>query len=92
MLNGKYSMNQESSNSKNDFLNPVNKYYGKFTPGNLAFNSNLQEFANQVSYICNLETNGKIKSDEAYNKIKQLWKALKKSKTELLDQNNQSNS
>ncbi len=85
-------MNQESLNPQEDYLNPMSKYYGKFTPGNLAFNSNLQEFANQVSYICNLETNGKISPDEAYHKIKKMWQILKKSKPELLDQDNQSSS
>ncbi|MDJ0649252.1 MAG: hypothetical protein QNJ60_11155 [Xenococcaceae cyanobacterium MO_188.B19] len=80
-------MTQESLNPKENFINPTSKYHGKFTPGNLAFNSNLQEFANQVSYICNLETNGKITPDEAYDKIKKLWKTLKNSKTELLDPN-----
>ena len=81
-------MLKESSNPKDDFLNPISKYYGKFTPGNLAFNSNLQEFVNQVSYICALEINGKIAPNEAYERIKKLWKNLKKSKTELLDKIN----
>ncbi|MDJ0531247.1 MAG: hypothetical protein QNJ70_01915 [Xenococcaceae cyanobacterium MO_207.B15] len=80
-------MPEESSNPKDDFLNPISKYYGEFTPGNLAFNYNLQEFANQVSYICGLESNGKINSHEAYERIKELWSKLKISKTELLDKN-----
>ncbi len=78
--------------TKDNFINPTSKYHGEFTPGNLAFNTNLQEFANRVSYICNLETNGKISPDEAYDKIKKLWKTLKNSKTELLDRDNQSGS
>lgn len=78
--------------TKDNFINPNSKYHGEFTPGNLAFNANLQEFANRVSYICNLETSGKIPPDEAYDKIKKLWKTLKNSKTELLDRDNQSGS
>lgn len=78
-------MTQESLNSPDNFVNPLSKYYGDFTPGNLAFNSNLQEFANRVAYICNLEANGKISSDEAYHKIKKIWHQLKLSRTELLD-------
>lgn len=80
-------MAEESSNPQDKFLNPINKYYGEFTPEHLAFNYNLQEFATQVSYICSLETNGKITPTESYQKIKKLWLKLKTSKTELLDQN-----
>jgi hypothetical protein len=70
-------------NEKNKFLYPTRKYYGEFTPENLIFNSNLQEFAQKISYICNLETAGKISSPYAYQEIKKLWKQLKKSRKEL---------
>lgn len=66
--------------SKNSFLYPQSRYYGRFTPEHLAFNANLQEFAQKVSYISGLETGGKLSSEEAYNKIKCLWKELKQSK------------
>jgi len=36
-----------------------------------------------VSYICNLETGGKLPPEEAYKQIKLLWKELKQSKKEL---------
>ncbi|MCA1992706.1 MAG: hypothetical protein LDL41_11830 [Coleofasciculus sp. S288] len=49
----------------------------------LVFNANLQEFAQRVTYICNLETNGKLSPQEAYNQIKALWKNLKRSKKQL---------
>lgn len=81
-------MSQESDNSKNDFLYPKVNYRGELTPrnaNNLVFNANLQEFAQKVVYICGLETNGKVSTDEAYKQIKQLWKQLKTSKKELLD-------
>jgi hypothetical protein len=73
------SSNQEIDN----FLHPRSPYHGKVKPENLVFNANLQEFAQKVSYICNLETAGKIDTKDAYKKIKALWKALKTSKKEL---------
>ena len=79
------SMTNESDNAKEQFLNPTSKFYGKFTPQNLTFNANLQEFANQVSFVCGLETNGKISAEEAYNRIKEMWQDLKASKKNLLD-------
>ncbi len=65
---------------KDRFLYPTSRYHGDFTPQNLAFNANLQEFAQRVSYICGLETGGKLSPDVAYNEIKALWKQLKKSR------------
>ena len=70
---------------KERFLFPQSRYRGEFTPENLAFNSNLQEFAQRISIICNLETNGKITPEDAYRQIKSLWKELKQSKREFLD-------
>ena len=67
-----------------EFLNPKSKYYGEFSPQNLVFNANLQEFANKVGYITALETSGKISTLEAYKQVKKLWKELKKSRKELL--------
>ena len=72
-----------ANNTKDNFLYPKSSYRGEVKPENLVFNANLQEFAQKVSYICNLETGGKIASVEAYKKIKQLWKSLKESKKEL---------
>ena len=68
---------------KNDFLQPRHPYHGEVKPENLVFNSNLQEFAQRISYICNLETGGKLPPEKAYQQIKSLWKELKKSKKEL---------
>lgn len=70
-------------------MNPTSRYYGEFTPENLAFNANLQEFANRIGIICNLETGGKITPEEAYAQVRQLWKALKESKKALLNQSSQ---
>ena len=68
---------------KYDFLYPHSSYRGKVKPEYLVFNSNLQEFAQRISYICNLETGGKLSPEEAYKQIKSLWKQLKRSKKEL---------
>ena len=68
---------------RNDFLYPRSRYYGKVKPENLVFNANLQEFAQRVNYICNLETAGKLPPEEAYDQIKHLWKELRQSKKEL---------
>ena len=66
-----------------DFLYPRSSYHGDFSPENLIFNANLQEFAQRVSFISGLETGGKISSEEAYNEVKKLWKKLRKSKKNL---------
>jgi hypothetical protein len=68
---------------KENFLHPRSSYHGNFTPANLVFNANLQEFSQRVEYICALETGGKMTSDQAYQEIKQLYKKLKLSKREL---------
>lgn len=78
-------MNDNSENIKDKFFNPQSSYRGDFTPESLAFNANLQEFANRISIICSLETGGRMNTEDAYKEIKQLWKQLKKSKAELLD-------
>lgn len=68
---------------RSDFLYPRSRYYGQVKPENLVFNANLQEFAQRVSYICNLETAGKISPEESYKQIKALWKELKRTKKQL---------
>ena len=69
--------------NKDDFFYPRSRYYGQVKPENLVFNANLQEFTQKISYICNLETSGKIAPEEAYEQIKALWKQLKRTKKEL---------
>ncbi len=68
---------------RSDFIYPRSRYHGQWKPENLAFDANLQEFSQKVSYICNLEINGKLPPYEAYKKIKSLWKQLKRSKKQL---------
>ncbi|MEA5470630.1 hypothetical protein [Spirulina sp. 06S082] len=74
---------QPNSSDADRFLYPKSTYYGDFSPQNLVFNANLQEFAQRVNYLCNLETAGKLSSEEAYQKIKLLWKELKTSRKAL---------
>jgi hypothetical protein len=73
----------DASPGKEEFLYPRSTYRGEFTPESLVFNSNLQEFAHKVGYICTLETSGKLSQAEAYDRIRDLWKALKRSRKEL---------
>ncbi|GAB4368571.1 MAG: hypothetical protein Kow00121_07810 [Elainellaceae cyanobacterium] len=75
----------DNDNLKDRYFYPHASYHGHFTPEALAFNANLQEFTQRISIICNLETAGKIPPEEAYKRIKSLWKQLKQSKSELLD-------
>ncbi len=71
------------SKASDFFLYSNNRYNGEFTPEKLVFNSNLQEFTQKVSFICSLESAGKLTPEESYQQIKSLWKALKRSKKQL---------
>lgn len=59
--------------TKNEFLYPRARYHGEIKPENLMFNTNLQEFAQRVSYTVNLETGGKMSVEEAYQHLETLW-------------------
>jgi hypothetical protein len=61
------------------FLYPKHPYHGQFTPENLTFNANLQEFAQRIGYISALETGGHLTPAESFEEIRQLWKQLKRS-------------
>ncbi|MEI2578795.1 DUF7219 family protein [Scytonema sp. PRP1] len=76
-------MENSNQRDKEKLLYPHARYYGQIKPENLVFNANLQEFSQKVSYISCLETSGKLAPQEAYDKIKALWKQLKRSKKEL---------
>jgi len=81
-------MTDDTQNTKEEFLYPIGNYYGEFSPERLIFNANLQEFSHKVSYLCALQSNGKITAEESYKEIKKLWKQLKASKNELLGDSN----
>ncbi len=66
-----------------EFLYPRHSYSGSFTPANLVFDANLQEFSQRVGYISNLTRNGKLTPAEAYGQIRQHWKTLKRSRKAL---------
>ncbi len=76
-------MEKANPRIKQSFLYPRSRYYAQIIPENLAFNANLQEFSQKVSYICNLQTNGKLPPYEAYRQLKSLWKQLKRTKKQL---------
>jgi hypothetical protein len=73
---------------KEDFIHPYRSYHGKETLPDIIFDANLQEFSDRVAIICALENGGKISPEEAYKQIKELWKEMKASKKNLLDQSN----
>jgi hypothetical protein len=68
-----------SANSAN-FVYSYARYRGQFTPANLIFNANLQEFSQRVSLISSLETAGKLSPDRAYQQIKTLCEQLEASR------------
>lgn len=51
----------------------------------ILFDANLQEFATKIGFICGLEQGGKLSQVGAYERIRDLWKQLKRSKKGLLD-------
>lgn len=75
----------EMQQRREEFIQPLGRYRGPFSPQQLAFNANIQEFAYRVSLLCGLETSGKLSAEDTYQQIKQLWATLKRSKQELLD-------
>lgn len=78
-------MIEKFDSDRESFLYPIGNYYGDMSPEKLVFNANLQQFAQQVSYLCSLEANGKISPEDTYDEIKKFWHQLKRSKKELLD-------
>ncbi len=66
-----------------DFFYPRARYRGEFTPEKMIFDANLQEFSQRVTYICCLETSGKISPEESYEQIKSLWQTLTQSREQL---------
>lgn len=73
-------MTKAETANKNSFIYAQSKYHGKFTPEHLAFNANLQEFAQKLSYISALHTGGKLSSERAYEQLASLWQKVEQSK------------
>jgi len=57
-----------------------------WSPERLMFHQNLEAFAERVGLIVGLQGNGKISQEEAYAQIKRIWKNLKQSKGNLINQ------
>ena len=60
---------------------------GDWTPKRLMFHQNLESFAERVGLLVGLQSNGKVSQEEAYAEIRRMWKELKDSKGNLLNQN-----
>ncbi len=76
-------MQKANEGNKDNFLYPRSRYYSAVKRENLVFNANLQEFAQKISYIVNLQTGGKLSCEDAYERIETIWKQLELSKKEL---------
>jgi len=64
--------------------NPDRRNTNTESPEDMIFAENLKEFANRSGLIVGLEQGGKISPDEAYQRVKKLWKLLKKSHSSLI--------
>lgn len=69
--------------NRKEYLYPYSRYRGEIKPETLVFNANLQEFAQKVNFIANLETSGKLPPAEAYDQISFLWQQLQLSQQNL---------
>jgi hypothetical protein len=67
-------------------LEAHSSYRGKdWSPQRLVFHQNLESFADRVGLIVGLQSNGKMSQESAYTEIRKIWKELKNSKDELLN-------
>jgi hypothetical protein len=82
--------NPELGRQKRDVRSPMEahgSYRGDdWSPERLMFHQNLESFADQVGLIVGLQANGKMSQDEAYAKIKKIWKGLKFTRSSLFDE------
>ena len=63
--------------TKERMLYPRGRFQGDhIPPQNIAFDHNLQEFAQRVAFICSLENSGKITPDDAHSQIRDLYQEL----------------
>ncbi|HAA29237.1 MAG TPA: hypothetical protein DCE56_17965 [Cyanobacteria bacterium UBA8553] len=69
----------EPDKNLHNFLYRRRRYRGQVKPEALVFNANLQDFAQRISYITDLETAGKISPQEAYYQINGLWEQIRSS-------------
>lgn len=64
-----------------NFIYARSPYRGPIEQRYVAFNAWLQRFAQRVSYICCLETSGKLPAEEAYRQLNCLSKELKRNRS-----------
>jgi hypothetical protein len=69
----------------NEFLYPHRRYQG-LADSERNFHEKLEDFAQQVSFTCNLETGGKLSPEDAFERLGRLWQDLQVSKEELFGQ------
>lgn len=62
-----------------EFLYAQNRCRGEQTPKNLIFNAKLQNFAQRIGFISNLQTGGKLTPEEAFSQIQALWETFEAS-------------
>lgn len=67
----------------NEFLYPHRQHESQTDPITRAFDEKLEDFAQQVSYTCNLEVGGKLSPNDAYERLGSLWQQLQAQKEEL---------
>lgn len=56
-----------------------------WSPQRLVFHQNLETFAERVGLIVGLQANGKLTQEQAFARIRKLWKQLRSSKSSLLN-------
>ncbi len=65
-----------------EFLYPHHRRHG-LAEADKAFDEKLEDFAQQVSFTCNLEIGGKLSAEDAFERLGHLWQQLQTSKDEL---------
>jgi len=61
---------------KQQFLHSRSPYYGRPDADAVEVNQHLQDFAQQVGYVCNLHTGGRLSSQEAFEQLERLWAGM----------------
>jgi len=82
-INSSATENEATMTAKDEFLHPRSRYHGQIKPEELVFNANLQEFTQRISFICNLQTNGKLSAEASYQQVKDLWQQLERTSNSL---------
>lgn len=84
-MTSKPDREQDSHPEEERFLHPLGADRDRCSLPELVFDAKLQEFARQVSYICAVESKGKISPQIAYSQIRMLVHQLKESNKESIE-------